>query len=373
MIIRNAQVFVEDHFEKKDLYVQGDRLVEAAPAGDTEVLDLNGKWVLPGFTDVHFHGAVSADLCDGEAESLKKIARYEASVGVTQICPATMTVSHEQLDQVYKMAGAYENTGDGADFVGIHMEGPYISPDKLGAQNPAYVVQATKAEFEHFQSLCKGLIKIISIAPEQPGNLDFIAEVSDQVICSIAHCTADYDVAKAALDKGARHVTHLFNAMPPLHHRKPGVIGAAFDDKKTHVELICDGVHLHPAVIRIAFELFKDRVVLISDSMRACGLADGEYDLGGQAVHVHGRKATLADGTIAGSATNLADCVRFAIRSGIPAETAFKAATLTPATEIGIADEVGVLLPGRRANFQVWNPESLALEGVYVHGRRYQA
>ena len=349
MIIKNASVFQEDGtFKTQDIYVEGDKIAES---GSGDVIDASGLIAIPGLTDIHFHGCMRHDFCDGTTEAIQTLADYELSVGVTTICPATMTFSEEILAGIMKAAASYENK-TGAELVGINMEGPFISPAKKGAQNGIYIHNPDIAMFRRLQEISGGLIKLCDIAPETEGSMEFIDELKDEVGISIAHTTADYDIAKEAYDRGARHATHLYNAMPPFSHRAPGVVGAACDSDHVRVELICDGVHLHPATVRTTFKMFgDDRICLISDSMMATGLSDGDYSLGGQPVKVVGNLATLADGTIAGSATNLMDCMRTAVKKmGIPLGSAVKCAAVNPAKAIGIYDTCGSITPGKKAN-----------------------
>jgi N-acetylglucosamine-6-phosphate deacetylase len=259
---------------------------------------------------------------------------------------------------------------NGATLCGIHLEGPFLSEAKKGAQNGAYLMRANIDTFHKWQDDAKGLVKLISIAPEYPENMEFIRQAKDEVSISLAHSTADYETAIDAFKAGADHVTHLFNAMNPLSHRSPGIPGAAHD-AKAYVELICDGVHIHPGMIRTAFSIYgEDHVILISDSMEATGMPDGTYSLGGQSVTVKGNLASLQDGTIAGSATNLMDCVRFAVKEvGLPLETAIKCATVNPAKSIGVFDKYGSLDVGKAADFVLLDKD-LNLKGVYVNGKK---
>lgn len=370
MLIKNGSVFNGEGFETRDVAVRGDRFAEAeaAPA-DGEVVDAAGCYVIPGFVDVHFHGCVGADLCDGTDEGLAAIARYEASRGVTAICPATMTYPEDVLTAIVSTAAAHEEAADEAALVGINMEGPFISPDKIGAQNPAYVQVPDAGMMRRVQQAAGGLVKLVDIAPEEEGALAFIDEMAGEMRVSIAHTTADYDCAREAFEHGARQLTHTYNAMPSLHHRKPGPIPAAFERDDVTAELIADGVHIHPAMVRMAFKLFgDDRMILISDSMRATGLEDGEYDLGGQNVIVRGNLATLADGTIAGSATDLASCVKWAVREAdVPLASAVKAATANPARAIGIDAERGTIEEGKIADAVVLD-ENLEVKHVILRG-----
>lgn len=354
MIIKNANIYTPEHtFRTGDLVIRDGRIAfGAAPQEGEQVLDAKGAYALPGLVDIHFHGAVGHDFCDADEAGLQAIADFEASKGVLAICPATMTFSEEILNGIMDAAAAHKN-GRGADLVGINMEGPYISPRKIGAQNPKYVQGADAAMFRRLQQRSGGLIKLVDVAPEEPGNLDFIRDCAGEVRISIAHTCTSYETAKEAFAAGASHMTHLYNAMPGITHREPGPIIAALEDH-AEVELITDGVHIHPAMVRFTFNTFgDDRVVLIADSMMACGLPDGAYSLGGQAVTVRGPRATLTEhpDTIAGSATCLYDCMRRAVVDmGVPLESAVRAASENPARSIGLDADYGTLAPGRYGN-----------------------
>lgn len=378
MQIAGGSVLTGEGFVPADVLVEGERFAAVAPrdkaaapagAADEAVLDATGCYVIPGLIDLHFHGCVGHDFCDGTEEALDAIARHEASCGVTAICPATMTYPEDVLGPIMDCAAAYAAKPDGAALVGINMEGPYISPDNIGAQNPAYLHLPDEAMFRRLQERSGNLIKLVDVAPEVDGALDFITAVAPDVRVSIAHTQADYDTTCAAIEAGARQMTHLCNAMPPLHHRKPGPIGAAFDNSEVTPELIADGVHIHPSMVRLLFTAFGgDRVILISDSMMATGLDDGEYTLGGQDVTVRGNVATLHDGTIAGSATDLMACVRVAVRDmGIPLETAVRAASANPARALGIEADRGAIAPGMIADAVILD-ENLEVKHVVVRG-----
>lgn len=377
MIIKDANIFTQDNrFVKGSVVVENGRFVSIAEQPEhtgevMEVIEAKGLYMIPGLVDIHFHGCMGADMCDGTKEALDVITQYEASVGVTSVCPATMTIPKDELSAVMKNAGAYAYHG-GAHLVGINMEGPFISPAKKGAQAAENIMHCDYEYFSQLQDAAGGLIKLVDIAPEEAGAMEFIDKVKGTVVVSLAHTASDYDTAMEAIAHGASHATHLYNAMPPLNHRNPGVIGAVRDSDSCHVELICDGVHIHPSVIRATFAMFgAQRMILISDSMRATGLDDGEYTLGGQPVTVKGNLATLHDGTIAGSATNLMDCMRFAVKhAGLPLETAVMCATANPAKEIGIFDEVGSIAVGKKADFVLLD-QDLNLAGVYIDGKEF--
>ena len=357
MIIKNGLVFTEDgRFEHKDLYIDGDKIVSSA---EGTTIDATDCYVIPGLTDIHFHACVGYDFCDGTHEAIEKMAEYELQNGITTICPASMTFSEEQLTEIFAAAASYENK-KGATLVGINMEGPFISMEKKGAQNGEYIHKPDADMFFRLQKAAGGLIKLCDIAPEVEGAMECIEKIAENVRVSVAHTAADFDTADEAFKKGACHVTHLYNAMPPYSHRAPGVIGAACDNEHVMVELICDGVHSHPATVRTTFKMFgDDRVVLISDSMMACGLEDGQYTLGGQAVTVKGNLATLTElGNIAGSVTNLMKCMCKAVKEmGIPLESAVKCATANPAKAIGIYDKYGSLTEGKQADIVLLDKE----------------
>lgn len=354
-------------FAARELFIEGERIAERAGG---EVLDAGGCYVIPGLTDLHFHGCAGADFSDGDAAGLAAMADYELSRGVTQICPAGMTLPAEKISALCAMAAAHrKNARSGADLVGVNLEGPFLSRAKRGAQNEAYLREPDAALLEEWCARAEGLVKLVTVAPELSGAEDFIRACAGRVTVSVGHTTADYETARAAFDAGARQVTHLFNAMPLFAHREPGVIGAAADCPNVRCELICDGVHVHPSAVRAAFHLMgAERMLLISDTMRAAGLGDGDYALGGLAVRVSGSRATLADGTLAGSVTDLMSCLRHAVSFGIPLADAVTAAAVNPAHALGIDADYGTLDAGKIANLCLLGSD-LTLRRVIFHGR----
>lgn len=371
MIIKNVLKYTEEkRFEENNICIQNG-VFTGSEVEDEEVIDGEGCYAIPGLVDIHFHGCVGYDFCDGTREAIEKIAEYQAINGITTIVPATMTLSEEELIQIMRNAGTYE-CKEGAILAGINMEGPFISEAKKGAQAATHIRKPDIALFQQLQKEANGLIKIVDIAPEEVGAMEFIQNLKDKVHISFAHTTASYEIAKKGYDLGACHATHLYNAMPPFNHREPGVIGAARDSEHVKVELICDGIHIHPSVVRATFEMFgDDRVVMISDSMRATGLTDGEYTLGGQAVKVVGKLATLvSDGAIAGSATNLMDCLRTAVlEMQIPLECAVACTTMNPAKSVGIYEQYGSITEGKVGNVVLLNKD-LSVKAVVVRGKR---
>lgn len=376
MVIKNASVYTEDGiFLNKDIYVEGDCFVDSRDkVSDPQEIDAFGCYAIPGLTDIHFHGCMGHDFCDGTREAMAAMAAYEASVGVTNIVPATMTLSEETLYGICETAKEFKEAGreeKSARFHGINMEGPFVSHAKKGAQNGAFIHNPDIAMFDRLQEASGGCVKLLAIAPEQEGAMELIAQRHSGTVMSLAHTCADYDICMEAFEKGANHVTHLYNAMNPYTHRAPGPVGAAADKACVEVELICDGVHIHPAAVRTTFKIFGDgRIILISDSMRATGLEDGDYTLGGQAVKVTGNLATLHDGTIAGSVTNLLDCMRTAVlKMGIPLESAVKCAAVNPAKCVGIYDKHGSISAGKKADVVLLKKDGLALQQVILDGK----
>lgn len=376
MIIKNASVYTEEgKFIKQDIYIKDAQFVktEAEAAGE-EVIDAEDCFAIPGLTDIHFHGCVGYDFCDGTEEAITKMAEYEASIGVTSIVPATMTLGEDTLLGICETAAAYvkSNKNDNAaDLCGINMEGPFVAESKKGAQNAAYIRKSDIALFDRLNKASGNMVKLVAIAPEEEGAMEFIQAKKNETVLSLAHTATDYDTAMEAFDKGATHVTHLYNAMHPYTHRAPGLIAAAADSG-AEVELICDGVHIHPAAVRTTFKIFgDDKIIFISDSMMATGLDDGDYSLGGQAVKVVGNLATLADGTIAGSATNLMDCMRTAVKKmDIPLESAVKCAAVNTAKSVGIYDTYGSITPGKVANVVLLKKSDLELKSVILRGKK---
>lgn len=369
MRITGGSVFdLEQGFVARELCTDGGYI--APQSGDSWVLDATDCYVIPGLVDLHFHGCRGEDFSDATPDGLQVMADYELSRGVTYICPAGMTLGEDQLMRICRNAAEHrKHAAHGAELVGIHLEGPFLSEAKKGAQNGAYLHAPDAAMLHRLQEAAGGLVKLVTLAPELPGSLEFI-HAAEGITVSIGHTTADYETACMALDAGARHVTHLYNAMPPFTHRAPGVIGAAFDRPDTRVELICDGVHIHPSVVRATFRLFgAERVILISDSLRAAGMPDGQYTLGGQDIIVKGNRGTLMDGvTLAGSVTDLMGCLRQAVQFGIPVADAVRAASYNPAQVLGILDRAGSLEVGKEASLVLLNREDLSVRAILFRG-----
>ena len=340
MKITGGQVFdLGQGFVSRDVCIDGNLI--SRTCGDEEVLDASGCYVIPGLIDVHFHGCVGEDFSDATPEGLQKIADFELSQGVTYICPTGMTLPEEQLTAICKNTAAHRasNSG-GAEVVGAHLEGPFLCEAKKGAQNGAYLHDPDVPMLQRLQEAAGGCVKLVTVAPEQPGSVEFIQAAKKLgVHVSVGHTVANYETAKAAFEAGADHATHLYNAMPPLAHRDPGVIGAAYEVPSVKPELICDGIHIHPGVVRLTFDLFgKERMIIISDSLRATGMPDGEYPFGGQMIEVHGNRATIL---------------------GHPETLA----------SIGIDGRVGTLDVGKEASIVLLDQEDLSIKKIIFKGQ----
>ena len=374
MFYKNARIFASDfQFHTGAFEVVNGVFGAVLPQNVPEdAIDLQGATVIPGLVDVHSHGNSGADFSDGDYEGLKKMAAYYARCGVTSFAPASMTLPYDVLSAAFATARqlTQEAPAGCARLMGIQMEGPYFSYKKRGAQNPDYLKEP---DFEGFRKLyedCGGLVRIVDVAPELPGAAEFVAKAKELCTVSIAHTDSDYDHAKAAIDAGVTHLTHLYNAMPGIHHRNPGVIPAAVENPNVRAEIICDGQHIHPASVRLAFTMFgPERMILVSDSGRCAGLPDGsQFQLGGQDCWLRDGVARLADGTIACSAANLWQCLCNVISWGIPEETAIRAASYNPACAIGADSKIGSIETGKLADFLVCSSD-YSSKRVFLGGK----
>jgi len=367
MVIRNAKVLLGKEFINTDLTFEKTITHIGTSQAPDEVFDAAGCYVLPGLVDIHTHGAVGEDFSDGRGAGLQPMADYYAAHGVTSVLATTMTLGEEKLTAAMQAVRDFKPEG-GAKLAGIHLEGPFLCYEKRGAQAAEHLHRPDPALFARLNEASGNMVKLVTVACEEEGAMDFIREVSKVCTVSLGHTCADYDTAMEAFEAGASHVTHLYNGMPSLHHRQPSVIGAALDAGAS-VELICDGLHIHPAVVRATYKMFGENLNLISDSLRCAGMPDGDYELGGQPIQVRGGKATLSGtDTLAGSAISLLDGVRRVVEFGIPLEEAAYAASTAPAKAVGLT-EVGAIEVGKCADLIVLNGK-LELQAVVIDGVR---
>lgn len=373
MRYENGWIFADGRFVRGGFSVENGRFAHVLEDVPGPAEDLDGALVIPGLVDIHVHGCAGADFSDGDYAGLVRMARYLARRGVTSFAPASMTLPYDALDKAFHAAARLHREGlaDGARLMGIQMEGPFLSREKRGSQNPAYLRLPDWDRFLRLYDAAEGLLRIVDVAPELPGAVEFTRRASEKCRVSVAHTAAGYDQAAAVFDAGATHLTHLFNAMSGIHHRHPGPIGAASERENVTAELICDGIHVHPSAVRMVFRLFPGRICLISDALRCCGMADGSYSLGGQEILLSGGVARLTGGAIAGSAADLYQCMRRAVSFGIPREQAVWAATALPARVIGRESETGAIADGRAADFVICGGE-LEPEAVYLGGKRLE-
>ena len=374
MFYKNARIFTSDFqfhmgaFEVKD-GLFGEILPENVPA---DAIDLNGATVIPGLVEVHSHGNSGADFSDGDYEGLKAMAKFYAQCGATSFAPASMTLPYDVLSKAFGNAKKLRDEApEGhARIMGIQMEGPFFSYKKRGAQNADYLQEPDFEGFKKLYDEADGLLTIVDIAPELPGAVEFVAKAKDLCTVSIAHTDCTYEDARAAVDAGITHLTHLYNAMPAIHHRTPGAIPAGVENEKVQAEIICDGFHIHPAAVRLAFAMFKNRMILVSDSGRCTGQPEGyQFDLGGQMAELRGGVAKLVGTeTIACSASDMWKCLKNTISWDVPEEEAVRAASYNPAKALGAHDKIGSIETGKYADFIITDA-AYETKRVFIGGK----
>lgn len=392
MIYKNADVFIDGKFKKADIQIKNglftsiecyediltkdtssfpkpaaSRENDKVQSEKEEFTDCTDKLIIPGFIELHSHGCIGYDFTTAVTGEMEKMCGFYAANGITSILATTMTIDYD----IYKKAMLNikefkKNQKKGSRITGINMEGPFLGADKKGAHDVRYLMPIDEEKFNELNDLSGDNVRIVDLDPNLLGSIEFIEKHSKNKIISLAHTSCSYELAAKAIKAGAAHITHLFNAMNGLHHREPGLIGA-LSDFDVHAEMICDGIHIHPAVIRMMYKMVPDKLILISDSMSAAGLEDGIYELGGQKVYVKGGKATLEDGTIAGSTTTVYKAFKNVIRYGIPVEQAILSATLIPAKAIHADREIGSITAGKKADFIIMD-QDYNIEKVYRDG-----
>ncbi|HBL41673.1 MAG TPA: N-acetylglucosamine-6-phosphate deacetylase [Ruminococcaceae bacterium] len=369
MIFKNAFI-IDEQFNKvkADLEIQGETITAIGNLNGKDEIDCSDLTVMPGMIDLHIHGSRLADCSSDNVRDIQTVSRSLAENGITSFCPTTMTLSEDALKGAFSAIRSCMGREEGAYIHGINMEGPYLSHEKKGAQADEHIRTPDINEFRRLREICP--ICLVDVAPEVPGADAFAREASNDCTVSAAHTAASYEQTVEAFANGFSHATHLFNAMTPIQHRAPGVPSAVFDSESVTAELICDGFHIHPAVLRMAFRLLgKDRAVVVSDSMPAAQVGDGTYQLGGQTVYVKSGKATLADGTIAASTTNLFEEYKNLLRFGVDPQQAIRACTINPARVIGQDRVTGSLAVGKRADILITD-DSLRLKAVFIKGKQ---
>ncbi len=369
MILKNSIVYGKD-FEpvKTDIEIEGE-FIKAIGKSEKSGIDCSDKIILPGFIDIHIHGCNMADATDGNKDSVLKMSRWLAENGVTSFCPTTMTLSVDTLKKCFGYVADAMGKEEGAYIHGINMEGPFIAPAKKGAQAEEHILEPDFSVFKELNSICP--VKLVDIAPERNGAEDFIRKASEVCTVSAAHTTADYAQGKQAIEWGITHATHLYNAMNGLTSREAGMVGAVLDSENVNAEIICDGIHICPATLRITFKaLGENKTIIISDAMMAAGLKDGNYTLGGQDVIKKDGAARLADGTLAGSSTNLFDEFKNLLSFGIPVKQAIKSVTINPAKAIKVDNKTGSIEPNKYADLIILSKDFSKIESVIIKGKK---
>ncbi|NUK31195.1 N-acetylglucosamine-6-phosphate deacetylase [Parageobacillus sp. VR-IP] len=368
-LLKKAVIYAETgKIEQGYVLTEGDKIVEVGPmsscpaSSEAEVVELDPSFsVVPGFIDVHIHGASGADVMDATDEALRTMAKTLPKEGTTSFLATTMTAPIEQIERALQNVAQYidsSNPSGEAEVLGIHLEGPFISQKRAGAQHPKNIIEPNIELFQKWQNIANGHIRLVTLAPEEKNGLALTAYLKEHgVVASIGHSDAVYKQVKAAIDAGVKHATHLFNGMRGIHHREPGVAGAVLMHEEVICELIADGVHVAPEMIRFAYQnKGSDGLILITDAMRAKCLGAGTYELGGQEVTVQGEKATLRDGTLAGSILKLGDAVKNAmVYTGCTLEDIIRMTSWNPAKQLGVLDRKGSIRAGKDADLVVLN------------------
>lgn len=369
MLFKNAIIYGEDFEPRRaDIRTEGGIIAEIGSI-DGDGIDCTGMRILPGFIDIHIHGCNLADTTDGKRDSVLVMSRWLAGKGVTSFCPTTMTLPAAELEKCFGYAAEAMGHEPGAYIHGINMEGPFISAAKKGAQVEEFIIEPNYDIFSKLNAICP--VKLVDVAPEAPGALEFAEQASRICTVSAAHTTAGYEQARAGYEHGFTHATHLFNAMVGLGSREAGTVGAVMDSSTVTAELICDGIHISAPTLRIAFRILgEDRIAVISDATMAAGLEDGEYTLGGQRVIKKGA-VRLPDGTLAGSAANLFDEFNNLLSFGIPLRSALKAVTINPARVIGADKTTGSIAVGKSADLLIVSDDFSHINNVIIKGKPF--
>ncbi len=376
--IINGKVVLKDRVAENLAVVFDDKIQKIAEqkdinTADCEIIDAKGKYVCPGLVDMHIHGYLGADVSDGDTDGIKKMAEGIIKNGVTAWCPTTMTVSKKEIEDAFDAVREVKNSGEyyGARILGVNSEGPFINPSKKGAQAEEHILRPDG----DFILANKDIVKLFTVAPEVDGALDAIEKVAKDgsVLISMGHTNATFEEANKGVEKGVKHTTHLFNAMTALSHRNPGVVGSALSADNVSVELIADTFHIDKGLFGLIAKIKEDKLCLITDCIRAGGMVDGDYTLGGQPVHKEGIKCLMPDGTIAGSVLELNKAVANLLENTkLEVYEAVNCASLNPATALGEDKEIGSIEEGKRADFMIADEKFNALMTILGGEIRYK-
>jgi N-acetylglucosamine-6-phosphate deacetylase len=380
LILTNGKVYLDGAWKTGlDLLVKEGKIVDIKPQGtqkEGKVVDAQGGYITPGFIDIHIHGSNGSDVMDAQTSSLENISNFLAGNGTTSWLATTMTVSPDKIRNAMKTVADYmeDESQKGAQILGVHMEGPFLSPLAKGAHDENYIAPPTKEIYSRMTEGIPDIVRLITMAPETEGALEFAKYLQERnITASIGHTRATYEQCRDALNCGMNHVCHFYNAMSALNHREPGAVGAILENDNATIELIADLIHLHPAAIRLAVQVKgRDRTVLITDAMAATGLKDGEYELGGLPVYVKNGEARQEDGTLAGSTLTQDRALTNMIKIGIPSEDVIAMLTETPARQIGVNTFKGKLQKGFDADINILDNE-FKVKSTYIKGIEYIA
>jgi N-acetylglucosamine-6-phosphate deacetylase len=364
LLIRNVRLICDDELKLGSIFIRNGQIVSVNKDDDSfdyvadSEIDGNGNYLIPGMIDVHIHGADGFDMMDGTAQSVEAVSKACARTGCTSFLATSVSSSLEDLLTMISSVSQLVGKEPGAQIAGIHIEGPYLNVKRKGMQNERYLRHPNLEEMKFILRKSDSLIRMVTLAPELPGGLEMISFLKNQgIIAAIAHSDATYEEALEAFRIGASHVTHCCNGMRPIHHRDPGLVLAAFEEDHVSVQAIVDGIHLHPAMVRLLYrEKGTDKMVLITDALQAMGMGDGTYLFGGHEVKVSQGVATLVDGTLASSTVTMNLALAKTVQSGIPLRDAVVMATQTPADLLGLSNK-GRIAPGADADLVLMNEE----------------
>ncbi len=370
--IINGKIIIENTWVTDKVLIFEDKIIDIIPKSKickylvNHLYDAKGNCVSPGFIDIHTHGAMGHDIMDGEGEGMKAICESYTSYGVTGFLATTMTMNQDRIQRVLGTIEKSKVETTGSKILGCHLEGPFISPQNFGAQNPNFILEPDFGLLDNY----KELIKVVTMAPELTGAEYFIKKcVDNNIVISIGHSCGTYEDAINAIRSGARGITHTFNAMTALNHREPGIVGAGMDCDEVYCELIADNIHVHPVVQRIILKTKGiDKVILVTDSIRACGMGNGVYDLGGQTIVVEKNSARLNNGTLAGSILTMDSALRnFTRNTGISVIEAVKTVTQNPAKLLKMEDSIGSITIGKCSDIVIFD-DAFSILNTFVNG-----